>query len=237
MPRKKTSNGNGSFEIPQIERKLRVERKFKLTSLQQEILSAILDDKTNIVIINGPAGTSKTYIAMYAALQELLKSNEKAILYVRSAIESCSKGLGHLPGTIDEKFWPYTMPLMDKLGEFLKNGDINYVLDNEIVQAVPINYLRGADWKDKIVIVDEAQNITKNELITVLTRISEGSKLIMCGDSMQPDINDNGFMEIINIFSDNESEKMGILSFEFDEDDIVRSEIVKFIIKKLKIYA
>jgi len=234
MAKKKSLPKDGDFEIKQLEKSIKLKRKHKLTDKQKIILQTILDAESKITIINGPAGTSKTYIALYAALQEILDSTEKSLLYLRSVVENTRRSIGLLPGSIDEKFSPYTMPLADKMEEFLCPQDINYLLDSRIVQGMPINYLRGANWNNKIIILDEAQNICMDEFITILTRIGENSKMIICGDSMQKDISQSGFEDICHLFSDSESQNMGIRSFAFDSSDIVRSEIVKFIVSKLE---
>jgi phosphate starvation-inducible PhoH-like protein len=232
MARKKAPQ-DGPFDIPQMERRININRKHKLTSKQQKILKTILSEEAGIVIIDGPAGTSKTYLAIYAALQEVA-SNGKPLLYLRSVVENSSRRVGHLPGTLYEKFSPFMLPLMDKLEEFLSIEDSKYLKDNLLVEALPINYLRGADWQNKIVVIDEAQNLTKEELVTILTRPNEGTKLIFCGDLMQTDIRDGGFREICYIFSGEDSKKMGIFQFSFTKDDIVRSKLVKFIVSKLQ---
>lgn len=229
MARKTSSKG--SFEISQIEHKINIERKHKLTLKQQKILKTILNEKTGIVIIDGPAGTSKTYLAVYAGLQEI-KDNGKHLMYLRSVVENSNRKLGALPGTLYEKFNPFMEPLMDKLDEFLSPLDIRHLHSEEMIDAKPINYLRGADWKDKFVIIDEAQNMTKNELLTALTRAGEGTKIILCGDLMQSDIRDGGFAEVCKKFADSESVKMGIHQFSFEIEDIVRSPLVKFIVSK-----
>ena len=109
------------------------------------------------------------------------------------------------------------------------------LFEEGIVSCAPINYLRGASWKNKIVLADEAQNFTKKELITLITRIGEDTKYFICGDLMQSDINGkSGLNEIAKIFDDEESKKNGIHVFTFDKKDILRSEILKFIISKLE---
>lgn len=232
MARKKAAQ-DGSFEIPQLERNINIKRKHKLTTKQQDILKTILSDEAGIVIINGPAGTSKTYLAVYAGLQEVA-SRGKTMLYLRSVVENSSRRLGHLPGTIFEKFCPYMQPMMDKLEEFISPESASHLRQAGLIDAVPINYLRGADWKDKFVVVDEAQNMTEEELITIMTRANSGTKIIICGDLMQSDIKDGGFAVVSELFRGSDCDKMGIFNFDFTEDDIVRSELVKFIVKKLK---
>jgi phosphate starvation-inducible PhoH-like protein len=99
---------------------------------------------------------------------------------------------------------------------------------------MPINFLRGASWIDKVIVADEAQNFTFKELLTLVTRIGSNTKLFICGDSMQSDINGkSGFTDMCSIFNDYKSRQKGIEYFEFTEDDIKRSEILKFIIRKI----
>jgi phosphate starvation-inducible PhoH-like protein len=99
---------------------------------------------------------------------------------------------------------------------------------------MPINYLRGSSWKNKVVIADEAQNFTYKELTTLITRIGDNCKLFICGDFMQSDINGkSGFAPMFDLFNDEESEEKGIYSFKFGKEDILRSSILKYIISKL----
>ena len=181
--------------------------------------------------------STKTYMAVFAALRQLRQDGELDLLYVRTAIESAEKGLGALPGTIEDKFNPYMAPLEDKLDEMLpKTTTIKQeLIKSGRVQAMPINFLRGASWLNKIVIADESQNFTFRELVTLITRIGEGTKLFVCGDTMQSDINGkSGFNDMIKVFDDDESKEKGIYCFRFNESDIFRSEILKYIVKKLK---
>ena len=208
-----------------------------LSEKQLIFLKLACDKKTNIMFVNGPAGSTKTYMAVLSALRHLQRSEELDLLYVRTAIESADKGLGALPGTLEEKINPYMAPLEDKLEELLPKttGVKNELIKSGRIQAMPINFLRGANWTDKIVVADESQNFTFKELITLITRIGENSKLFICGDIMQSDINGrSGFGDMMNLFSDKESKERGIHCFRFNEDDIMRSEILKYIITKLK---
>lgn len=212
--------------------------KGKRLSEKQKVFHEIAtDDNTNIIFVSGPAGSTKTYMAVFSALRHLQKNEDLDLLYVRTAIESADKGLGALPGTLEEKFNPYMAPLEDKLDEMLpKTTPIkDDLIRSGRVQAMPINFLRGASWINKIVVADESQNFTFKELVTLITRIGDGSKLFICGDTMQSDINGkSGFKDMINLFSDEESREKGIHCFRFNEQDIFRSEILKYIVKKLK---
>jgi phosphate starvation-inducible PhoH-like protein len=210
-------------------------RRFKFTDKQKDLLEIILNPENKIIFISGPAGTSKTYISLYGALQIMQENKEKDLIYIRSIAESADKGLGSLPGDISEKFDPFLMPLYDKLEEIIHAGDVAFMKNEGKIAAAPINFLRGASWRDKLIVADEAQNFTFKELTTLITRIGEDTKIIICGDFMQSDINGRGgFNQMFNIFNDPISESNGICAFTFTEEDIVRSQILKFIIKRLE---
>tara|TARA_B000000475_G_scaffold62361_1_gene49728 strand:- start:120 stop:719 length:600 start_codon:yes stop_codon:yes gene_type:complete len=190
---------------------------------------------TSVIFVSGPAGTSKTFIAIYGALQLYNMNNERGITYVRTIAESGEKSLGALPGEMEEKINPYMMPMNEKLDELLIPGQDRILNQKQIINGMPINYLRGASWRNEVVIADESQNFTFKELTTLMTRIGEGSKLIICGDPMQSDINGrSGFADMYSIFDDEESEEKGIHCFSFGPEDIKRSEILKYIIRKLQ---
>lgn len=220
--------------IPQLNHELKFkERRFKFTETQQDLLKLLLDEKTKIVFIAGPAGTSKTFMAVYAALN-LIKDNEKEIVYIRTIVESGEKSLGSLPGTVNEKFHPFLQPLEDKIHEIIEAPDANKLKEDGRISAIPVNFLRGSTLSEKIILADEVQNFTYKEITTLITRIGEGSKIFLCGDFMQSDIRGaNGFVDFFNLFSDEESCQNGIFTFKFGEDDIKRSQILKFIVKKI----
>ena len=235
MPRKNTSN----IELtPHFHHSVKFkERAFKFTTRQKKFLATLLDPSVQIFFVSGPAGSSKTYMSLYGCLRLLAENPEKELLYVRSIAESADKGLGSLPGDITDKFDPFLMPLYDKLDEIIFEGDTAFLKQEGRISAVPINFLRGANWNQKLIVADEAQNFTFKELTTLVTRIGEDSKLIICGDFMQSDINGKtGFSEMFDIFKDDESSNNGIHCFKFNKSDIVRSKILKFIISKLETY-
>jgi phosphate starvation-inducible PhoH-like protein len=210
-------------------------KKIALTEKQTQLLKIIFDNDSKIIFISGPAGTSKTYVAIYGALQLYNMNNERGITYVRTIAESGEKSLGALPGEMAEKINPYMMPMNEKLDELLIPGQASTLKEKEIVKGMPINYLRGASWRDEIVIADESQNFTFKELTTLMTRLGEGSKLIICGDPMQSDINGrSGFADMYSLFNDDESKEKGIHTFHFGAEDIKRSEILKYVISKIQ---
>ena len=239
MPRRKKADIDDAQEIEKVMTSLN-KTKIKLKKLdfsekQQELLKIMFDRGTKIVFISGPAGTSKTFMAIYAALQLFNMNNNYNISYVRTIIESADRGMGALPGNVDEKFCPFMMPLNDKLFELMAASDVKALDQQGVISAMPINYLRGASLNNQIVIADESQNFSVKELITLITRIGENTKIFICGDAMQSDINGkSGFNKIKDLFNDAPSQKQGIHNFEFDHKDIKRSEILKYIVKKLE---
>lgn len=227
---------SNKLEFKQLNHKLRFkERKFNFTENQIDFLKTALDPDTKLLFLAGPAGTAKTYMAVYSALQVMMDSDlEKGILYIRSIAESAQRSMGALPGSLEEKFAIFATPFYDKLDEMLNVTDIRFLREKNMFNCIPVNYVRGANWNDTVVIIDEAQNFSYNELITTLTRIGENSKIIICGDVMQSDINNSGFSNIFNIFDDEESVDNGVICKRFTTEDIKRSEIVKFIVSKLE---
>ena len=227
-------------ELPEIvtrntmDRTFKITSKYELTDVHKSFVELCFCSNTKIAFVDGPAGTAKTYCAAYAALNMLKAHKIDEVVYIRSIIESASKSMGSLPGEVDDKFLPWTLPLQEKLSELISSSTINTLFSTETIKALPVNYVRGLTFKDSMVIVDEAQNLTRSELITILTRFGEDSKMLVIGDTLQTDINGkSGFAEIYNTFNDRESEDNGVFCFKFTEKDIMRSEMLKFIVKKL----
>jgi phosphate starvation-inducible PhoH-like protein len=145
--------------------------------------------------------------------------------------------LGFLPGSAEEKLRFYNLPFLDKLDELLTETKAEKLEDEGRVSMFPVNFARGMNWKDKCIILDEAQNSTIKEITTVLTRLGENSRCFILADPLQTDLrNGNGgaFSKMFKLFNDEESIQEGIYTFEFNEEDIMRSELVKFLVKKLK---
>jgi len=239
MPKRKRADIQDAQEIEKIITSLEKTKvklkKIDFSDKQQELLRIMFDKSTKVVFISGPAGTSKTFMAIYGALQLFNMDNKYSISYIRTIIESADRGMGSLPGNIDEKFDPFMMPLNDKLFELMSASDARALTDQSTISAIPINYLRGASLNDQIVIADESQNFSVKELITLITRIGENTKMFICGDAMQSDINGkSGFNKIKQLFNDDDSAKQGIHNFEFTYKDIKRSEILKYIVKRLE---
>ena len=206
------------------------------TEKQKEFFKLALDDSTKIVFVNGPAGTSKTLLSVYCGLQLLNKKVISDMMYIRSAVESSDARLGYLPGSAEDKLKFYNLPFLDKLEELLSEQRVDKLEKENRISMFPVNFARGMSWNNKCIIFDEVQNSSAKEITTVLTRMGKHSRCFILADPMQSDLRgkDCAFEEMFKLFSDQESHEMGIKTFEFDEEDIMRSELVKYLIKKLK---
>lgn len=232
---KSKKSSEGSLEIGSMERKIEFkQRKFKLSEKQKQLLEICLSPETKIVFIAGPAGSAKTYMSVYAALNLLAANKDWELTYIRSIAESGDKGLGSLPGTVDEKFMPFLIPLEDKMDEIITAPTMVSLRKDGVVNALPVNFVRGSSWQNKVVAIDEAQNFSKKELVTLLTRIGENCKIFLSGDLMQSDIRNSGFAQFLECFDNEESRANGIHVIKFDKTDIFRSEILKFIVEKIE---
>jgi phosphate starvation-inducible protein PhoH and related proteins len=184
-----------------------IRKPFHFRPKHAEFYNIISDRTTNMALVDGPAGTAKTYIAVYAALEMLREQEDiEKIVYIRSIVESADRSLGSLPGEIDDKFSPYMMPLIEKVTEICGPGTCTMLKSKGLIDAIPVNFVRGLTFNKTCVIVDEAQNLTKGELTTIMTRFGRKSKYIICGDCNQSDIRQSGFKDVFDKFSGNDSE-------------------------------
>jgi predicted ribonuclease YlaK len=209
-------------------------RDFKFTEKQKQLIDIILDPDVSIVIIEGPAGTSKSLTSVYAGLTLLKEKKTESVMYIRTVVESATKSMGYLPGTESEKLHPFKVILDQKVEELVEDADLHKLDKSGLLNSMPLNHVRGCSWKNMFIICDETQQMQHKEILTVMSRIGTGSKMILAGDRMQTDIHKSGFADVFELFSDDESKSKGIVTFKFDESDIVRSEILKFVVKKFK---
>jgi len=227
-----------SPKIPQrdkLKSELSIYHREDLTQKQKDLVELILDKKTNIVFISGCAGTSKSFTAIYAGLLALNNKTQSDILYLRSAIESSSKSLGALPGEIGLKISPYLAPMQDKLEELLPKNEVDALIKDTRISGNVVNFVRGASWNARFVIVDESQNMTPCELKTIITRLGKYSKLIICGDPGQSDLKEkSGFLPFFDMFNNEESKDYGIHCFSFTREDIVRSKFLGYILDRIE---
>tara|TARA_R110001592_G_scaffold272177_1_gene538747 strand:- start:780 stop:1547 length:768 start_codon:yes stop_codon:yes gene_type:complete len=212
----------------------KIKENYQLTPTQVELMKKMLQQDTRMCMVDGPAGTAKTYIAVLAALKLLQRRQVDNIIYIRSIVESASRSMGALPGELEEKFAPWSMPLIDKLEEVLSGGVGANLMSKGYIKCIPVNFTRGLTFKNSCVIIDEAQNMTTSELTTILTRFGVDSKYVVVGDTYQADIGvKSGFKRICKAFNTPSSDEWGIETFNFTSDDIVRSEVLRFIVDRL----
>ena len=213
----------------------KIRNEFKLNEVHDSFLQMLLYKDTKMVFVDGPAGSAKSYLAVYAALQMLQKKQVNQIVYIRSIIESASKSIGSLPGEVGDKFHPWALPLIEKLDELVGSKVGGDLMRENFVKCMPVNFVRGLTFRDSVVIVDEIQNMVFAEAVAVLTRFGENTKYVVIGDSRQSDIGSkSGFKRILSAFDNQESEQNGIHCFNFTENEVVRSEILRFIVSQLE---
>jgi len=218
----------------QLIQQLEVYNKFKLSPRHQVFVDGALAPEVNMLWVDGPAGAGKTFLSIYAALKLLKEGKISKIIYVRTLVESASHKMGYLPGDSNEKIKPWAIPLMEKCDELIKKSMTDKLIKEEIIQCVPVNHLRGSTFMNCAVLVDESQNFSDHELTTVLTRFGKNCKMFILGDSLQNDINNSGFKKYLKGFDNEELKENGIFAFQFTEDDIVRSKLLKLIVKTIK---
>jgi phosphate starvation-inducible PhoH-like protein len=220
--------------LPQLTYSFRIHRKFKLTEKQNKFLSAAKDKSSRIIMVDGLWGTGKTSMALYYALEAIQSGEYDGIIYIRNPIESSNVArIGFLKGTKEEKMEPYGAPGYSLLYEFLDMQTTDFAKRYFEVEAV--GFIRGLNWDKKIVIVDEAENLSKEDMLLVMSRIKNNSKVIFVGDSFQKDIRNSGFEHMMELFSEEEDKEHGIYTFEFKSpEDIVRSDILRYIMTKVQ---
>jgi phosphate starvation-inducible PhoH-like protein len=194
-----------------------------LNFIQGEYLEAI---KNNEIIFGiGSAGTGKTFVAAnYAAEQLYYKKIDKIIL-TRPNVET-GRGLGFLPGELDEKYAPYLDPFTQVFKRALGTGLYEYSLKSKAIEPKPLGFMRGASFDNAVILVDEVQNMTKTEFKMLLSRIGKNCKMILSGDPEQCDIMDSGLLDAVRRL-----ERLpGIEIVRFLDEDIVRSKMCKQVI-------
>lgn len=182
----------------------------------------------DVVFGVGPAGTGKTYLAIAHALKEILERKKKKLILTRPVVEA-GESLGFLPGDLTQKISPYLRPLYDAMDYLLPYSAINKLEENRIIEVAPLAYMRGRSLKNSYIILDEAQNTTKEQMKMFLTRLGEGSKAIITGDITQIDLpgrNVSGLINAVEILKDIE----GIHFTFFSSKDVVRNPLVKSIV-------
>jgi phosphate starvation-inducible protein PhoH and related proteins len=172
------------------------------------------------VVVLGPAGTGKTWIAATYAADLFRMGGVRKIILTRPNVP-CGRSLGYFPGSMEDKFAPWTTPVADAIKERIGQGAYEIALKHGDIETVPFEVMRGRSWKDAFVILDEAQNTTPIEIKTFLTRAGEDCRVVLNGDISQCDLGPgSGLRLVIDLIR---SQELPVPVIEFTRDDIVRS--------------
>lgn len=202
---------------------------------QQKYVEFLENSNTSIIIGTGPAGCGKTLFACSAAVQALRNGDIDRIVMTRPLISVDDEEIGFLPGSLVQKMDPWTRPIFDVLGEFYSKIQIHSMIQNGVIEISPLAYMRGRTFKRAFVIADEMQNSSPNQMLMMLTRIGDNSKLVITGDVIQSDRNGiNGLGDLIHKIHQakirNVSNYDSIQTVHLNNQDVYRSNVVKQIL-------
>ena len=194
---------------------------------QAAYVEAIRDNA--LVFCTGPAGTGKTYLAVATAVEALQAQRIRKIVLVRPAVEA-GESLGYLPGDLEAKINPYLRPLLDALAEMMDFDQMHHYMDEDVIEVVPLAYMRGRTLNRAFIILDEAQNTTVSQMKMFLTRMGEGSQVVVSGDTSQNDLaphTKSGLIDALGRLRDIDGFAKVVLSGK----DIVRHRLVQDIVR------
>tara|TARA_B100000131_G_scaffold323098_1_gene379824 strand:- start:8642 stop:9514 length:873 start_codon:yes stop_codon:yes gene_type:complete len=218
--------------LSQLKRRMRsYELKFR-TNNQKAFYETIQDKE--LTFCAGPAGSGKTYIAVAFALQALAErgNHVDGIIITKPLVEAAGEKIGFLPGDIDEKTDPFMMSYWCNMEKLIGKDVLEVLTYTKVIEVIPMAYMRGVTLDNKIVILDEAQNATTDQMKMLLTRIGEDSKYIICGDIEQTDRKGgNGLLDGLLRFAN--TEQVGISTF--GPEDIVRNPLISVILDQYKL--
>ncbi len=201
--------------------------------IQREYMFAM--QRFDVTLAIGPAGTGKTYLAMAAGIEALLKKRVSRIVLTRPVVEA-GESLGFLPGTLEEKIDPYLRPLHDALFDMLDAEKVARLLEQRLIEIAPLAYMRGRTFNDAFLILDEAQNATREQMKMFLTRLGMNSKVVITGDITQIDPlprQVSGLVRVREVLRGTQ----GIRFIEFSDRDVVRHELVRRIVQAYESHA
>ena len=201
------------------------------TRNQERLVRALLAEDQHIVVTAGPAGTGKTYLAMLAAVRAFRAGEVDRIVLTRPAVGVENEQHGFLPGDLNQKMDPWVRPLTDILREYYRQPDVLAMLAEQTIEIAPLAFMRGRSFRNAFIIADESQNISKAQMMMLLTRIGQGSKIVITGDAEQTDHKrgSNGLVDLCERLQ--KGGVKGITVCELDERDVQRHHLIKDILK------
>jgi phosphate starvation-inducible protein PhoH len=204
-------------------------QRFSLTADQKNLARSIWEN--DVTVCYGSAGTGKTATTLQTFLDLMAHKHIDKIVCVRLITDTFDEHLGALPGSQDEKLTPFLGPMLDNLQQLLKPGELEYDLKNGKIIVIPVSHVRGRTFYRSGVIVDEAQNMTNEMILTIATRIGEGARMVFCGDPDQSDFRGrNGIRYATKLFEGIESAGTVYLS----DENICRHPIIPDILKNAR---
>ena len=201
-------------------------------SLNQEHYIELLTNQTkHIVFATGPAGTGKTMLAMLAGIKAYKEGQVSKLILTRPAVGVDDERHGFLPGNINAKMEPWTKPLFDVIQEYYSPREVARMLEEQVIEISPLAFMRGRTFKGSWVVADEMQNATPGQIKMLLTRLGEGSKIVVTGDTRQADRSDsdNGLLDFKGLVERYQQSKY-VAGVEFERKDIARHPAVKEIL-------
>jgi phosphate starvation-inducible PhoH-like protein len=200
---------------------------------QETYLELLKNPRKYIVFAIGPAGTGKTMLGVQMAIKQLREGVIGKIVITRPAV-SVDEEHGFLPGTLNQKMEPWTRPIMDVFEEYYHPREIADMLEDGTIEISPLAYMRGRTFKNAYIVADEMQNATPSQMKMLLTRIGEGSRMVVTGDLNQADRpKENGLLDFVTLYDQIESHKL-IAMAHFDSSHIERHPVVKEILSIYK---
>ncbi len=194
---------------------------------QKRYITAIQEN--DLTFCTGPAGTGKTYLAVAVAVHMLKHEQAKRLILARPAVEAGEK-LGFLPGDMQAKVNPYLRPLFDALHDMMEYDQIRKFMFNDLIEVIPLAFMRGRTLNDSVIILDEAQNTTVSQMLMFLTRMGHGSKMIVTGDDSQTDLPEDTPSGLIDALTRLSGIK-GLATIRLEREDIVRHRLVQNIVQ------
>ena len=196
---------------------------------QEEFVNLLKDKNKKIILVCGPAGTGKTLFSTQYGIKNFLLGIHDKLVFTRPSV-SVDESIGFLPGNLEDKMAPWIRPIYDVITQFISQREIDFLIEEKRIEIAPLGFMRGRTFKNTWIVADEMQNSTIEQMKMLMTRLGENSRLIITGDLEQSDLHRrmNGLDDFLIKFKGKRSDS--ISSFEFENGDIQREEVIKEIL-------